>query len=72
VDVKYGTNGEMYYRETIFDDYGRRIGNNDFTDHGRPDIPAHTIPHHHANVWQNPSQHGPATPGLHPDTPGGN
>jgi len=34
----------------------------------KPDIPA--IPHYHANSWYNPAQHGHATPGLHPNTPG--
>lgn len=68
-DVKYGENGEMYYRETIFDEYGRRIGNNDYTDHGRPDIPSHTIPHHHPNSSKDPSQHGDGVPGLHPNMP---
>ncbi|WP_017825707.1 hypothetical protein [Clostridium botulinum] len=43
-DVKINSKtGETYIRETIFDKYGRRIGNNDYTDHGRPDIPSHTI-----------------------------
>ena len=68
-DVKLGENGEVYIRETIFDKYGRRIGNNDYTNHGRPDVPEHTIPHYHQNLPENPSQHGSATPGLHPDTP---
>lgn len=61
--------GEIYSRETIYDEYGRRIGNNDYTDHGRPDVPEHTNLHYHANPWINPNQHGPATPGLHPETP---
>ncbi|WP_068498379.1 hypothetical protein [Paenibacillus kribbensis] len=64
-----GKTGELYDRETIYDQYGRRIGNNDYTDHGRPDVPTHTNPHHHANPWYNPNQHGPGTPGLHPETP---
>ena len=68
-DVKYGKNGEMYYRETIFDEYGRRIGNNDYSDHGRPNIPSHTIPHHHPNSPNDPSHHGDGVPGLHPNTP---
>ena len=68
-DVKYGKSGEMYYRETIFDEYGRRIGNNDYSDHGRPDIPSHTIPHHHPNSPSDPSHHGDGVPGLHPNTP---
>lgn len=68
-DVKLGENGEAYIRETIFDEYGRKIGNNDYTNHGRPDMPEHTIPHYHQNPAKNPSQHGSATPGLHPDTP---
>ena len=64
-DVKYGKNG-MYYRETIFDEYGRRIGNNDYTNHGRGD---HTNPHYHANSPFDPQMHGNNTPGLHPQTP---
>ena len=64
-----GKTGELYERETIFDQFGRRIGNNDYTDHGRPDVLTHTNPHHHANPWYNPTQHGPGTPGLHPSTP---
>ena len=65
VDVKYGKKG-MYYRETIFDEYGRRIGNNDYTNHGRGD---HTNPHYHANSPFDPQMHGNNTPGLHPQTP---
>ena len=68
-DVKYGENGEMYYRQTIFDEYGRRIGNNDFTDHNRPEVPTHTIPHHHPNSANDPMQHGKGVLGLHPETP---
>ena len=69
-DVKYGDDGNyMYYRETIFDDFGRRIGNNDFTDHGKPNVKEHTIPHHHPNPFSDVNQHGSATPGLHADTP---
>lgn len=44
-------------------------GNNDYTDHGRPDVLEHTNPHYHANPWINANQHGPATLGLHPETP---
>ncbi|KAJ49742.1 hypothetical protein CTM_21528 [Clostridium tetanomorphum DSM 665] len=69
-DIKInGKTGETYIRETIFDKYGRRIGNNDYTDHGRPDIPSHTNPHHHPNPYNEPAQHGDGVPGLHPDTP---
>ncbi|MCY9556143.1 hypothetical protein [Paenibacillus apiarius] len=70
MDVKINEKtGETYMRETIFDKYGRRIGNNDFTDHGRPDIPTHTNPHYHANPATDPAQHGKGIPGLHPETP---
>ena len=69
IDVKYGDDGTIYYRETIFDEFGRRIGNNDYTDHGNPKVPAHTIPHHHSNSPMDPQKHGPAEAGLHPDTP---
>ncbi len=69
VDVKYGKNGEMYDRETIFDQFGRRIGNNDFTDRGTPGIPSHTNPHYHPNSPLDPQAHGDGIPGLHPDTP---
>lgn len=57
--------GEVYTRETIYDQFGRRIGNNDFTNHGRPD---HTNPHHHT---RDPitGRRGDACPGLHPQTP---
>ncbi|MGL4107037.1 RHS repeat-associated core domain-containing protein [Clostridium sp. LP20] len=69
-DVKINSKtGETYIRETIFDRYGRRIGNNDYTDHGRSDIPSHTNPHYHPNPYNNPAQHGEGIPGLHPDTP---
>ena len=65
-DVKLGSNGEMYYRETIFDEYGRKIGHNDYTNHGRPD---HANPHHHTNPVGDPSQHSSPVPGVHPQTP---
>jgi hypothetical protein len=69
-DVKINDKtGEIYIRETIFDEYGRRIGNNDYTNHGRPDVLEHTNPHYHLNSYTNPSQHGRAVPGLHPNTP---
>jgi hypothetical protein len=59
--------GEVYRRETIYDQYGRRIGNNDYTNHGRPD---HANPHHHT---RDPitGRRGDDTPGLHPQTPPG-
>ena len=69
MDVKLGNKGEMYYRETIFDEFGRKIGHNDYTNHGRPDISSHTNPHYHLNPVNNPSQHGSGIPGLHPETP---
>ncbi|QDH21613.1 polymorphic toxin-type HINT domain-containing protein [Saccharibacillus brassicae] len=70
VDQKINTKtGELYKRETIYDEFGRKIGNNDYTDHGRSDVPSHTNPHYHANPYKNPNQHGPGTPGLHPKTP---
>ncbi len=69
MDVKLGNKGEMYYRETIFDEFGRKIGHNDYTNHGRPDISSHTNPHYHPNPVNNPSQHGSGIPGLHPQTP---
>lgn len=53
----------VYYRETIFDKYGREIGHNDYTNHSRSD---HPNPHYHPNPVNNPSQHGDVTPGLHP------
>lgn len=59
----------MYYRETIFEQYGRRIGNNDFTNHGIPEIPSHTNPHCHFNSPLDPQAHGEGIPGLHPNTP---
>ncbi|MDN4066260.1 RHS repeat-associated core domain-containing protein [Paenibacillus vini] len=64
-----GKTGELYERETIFDQFGRRIGNNDYTNHGRSDVPSHTVPHYHPNPWYNPRQHGPGTPGIYPETP---
>ncbi|MBM3965743.1 MAG: hypothetical protein FJ308_11860 [Planctomycetes bacterium] len=67
-DEKISTEtGGLYTRETIYDDFGRRIGNNDFTDHGRPNV--HPNPHHHPNTPFDPKQHGPVTPGIHPLTP---
>ena len=59
----------MHYRETIFDEYGRKICTNDYTDHQRPDVPTHTNPHHHTNPSTDPSQHGKPVPGFHPNTP---
>src|SRR5437763_1144647 len=38
------TTGQLYPRETIYDEFGRRIGNNDHTNHGRSE---HADPHHH-------------------------
>ena len=67
VDIKYGENGQMYYRETIFDSFGRRIGNNNFTDYGTPHI--HSNPHYHSNSPLDPQAHGSGVPGLHPSTP---
>ena len=67
VDIKYGENGQMYYRDTIFDSFGRRIGNNDFTDHGTPHI--HANPHYHSNSPLDPQAHGSGVPGLYPSTP---
>ena len=67
IDQKLSNTGELYKRETIYDQFGRRIGNNDYTNHGKPHH--HESPHHHPNPWQNPTQHGPNTPGLHPNTP---
>ena len=70
-DVKLSTQtGQPYVRQTIYDEYGRATGVNDFTTHGRPQ--AHTDPHYHAidsQNWKGGVPHGPATPGLHPDTP---
>ena len=72
IDVKYsdGKDDYMYYRETIFDDFGRYIGNNDYTNHNRPDIKGHTSIHHHYNdsTTQN-VVHSSPIPGLHPYTP---
>jgi RHS repeat-associated protein len=67
IDQKLSNTGELYKRETIYDQFGRRIGNNDYTNHEKPHH--HESPHHHPNPWQNPTQHGPNTPGLHPNTP---
>ncbi len=69
MDVKYGRNGEIYFRETIFDRFGRKIGINDFTDHGTPEIPSHTNPHYHSNLPLDSQAHGGGIPGLHPETP---
>ena len=57
--------GELYNRESIYDEYGRRIGTNDFTTHGRGD---HTLPHHHLRDPITGERSGPL-PGLHPNTP---
>ena len=72
IDVKLGSKGEIYYRETIFDKFGRKLGVNDYTDHDDPK--KHTNPHHHPNPVEKPSEHKKIKPGLHPDTPrkGGN
>ncbi|MEY8321855.1 RHS repeat-associated core domain-containing protein [Lachnospiraceae bacterium 46-61] len=72
IDVKYGEmngNEYMYYRETIFDEFGRRIGNNDYTDYESPEIPSHVNSHYHTNTPTKPSQHGKGVVGLHTDTP---
>lgn len=61
MDVKLGSDGNMYYRETIFDEFGRKIGHNDYTDHGRAN---HANPHYHSNAVNEPSQHGVPTLGL--------
>lgn len=66
-DQKLSGTGDVYTRETIYYDFGRRIGNNDLTTHGRSDV--HPNPHHHPNPATSPAQHGPVTPGLHPNTP---
>lgn len=70
VDVKYSKKSDnIYYRETIFDKFGRYIGNNDFTDHKKPWIPEHTIPHHHVNdSTKKGSRHSGPISGLHPST----
>ena len=67
IDVKYGKSGEIYYRQTIFDQYGRKIGTNDFTNHNMPNV--YTNPHYHPNSPLDLSAHGNGIPGLHPDTP---
>src|ERR1051325_5193530 len=59
--------GQLYPRETIYDEYGRKVGNNDFTDHGRANV--HTTPHHHVNPPSNPYEHSRPIPGPHPQTP---
>jgi RHS repeat-associated protein len=70
-DAKLSTqSGQPYARQTIYDEYGRATGVNDSTTHGRPQ--AHTDPHYHtidSQNWKGGVSHGPATPGLHPDTP---
>lgn len=67
---KSSSSDEVYERETVYDEYGRRVGNTDYTDHGRPDV--HDNPHHHSNPPIGPGnqgQHGPAEPGVHPLSP---
>lgn len=67
-DQKYSsTTEELYTRETIYDQFGRKIGTNDYSSHGRPN--EHTNPHHHSNPWNDPKKHKPVFPGLHPETP---
>lgn len=61
-----GETGVVYTRETIYDEFGRRIGNNDFTDHGRQGT--HSVPHHHTRDALTGQRDGPF-PGLHPQTP---
>jgi len=71
-DVKLSSEtGEPYMRETIYDEFGRLKGVNDYTTHGNNPL-VHTVPHYHtinSINWKQGIQHGPATPGLHPDTP---
>jgi hypothetical protein len=66
-DQKLSESGEVYSRETIYDQYGRKIGNNDYSHHGRPT--QHTNPHHHLNDANNPLGHSSPIDGLHPNTP---
>ncbi len=47
IDQKLSNTGELYKRETIYDQFGRRIGNNDYTNHGKPHH--HESPHYHPN-----------------------
>lgn len=61
-----GETGIVYTRETIYDGFGRRIGNNDYTDHGRQ--ATHTAPHYHIRDPVTGERDGPF-PGLHPNTP---
>jgi hypothetical protein len=44
---KLSRTGEVYQRQTIYDEFGRKIGSNEFSVHGRPRD--HTNPHHHTN-----------------------
>ncbi|MBN1852512.1 MAG: hypothetical protein JW829_07295 [Pirellulales bacterium] len=65
-DPKISTEtGEVYMRESIYDQFGRRIGTNEYTTHGRTD---HTLPHYHTRNPITGQREGPF-PGLHPETP---
>jgi RHS repeat-associated protein len=66
-DEKLSRTGEVYQRQTIYDEFGRKIGSNEFSVHGRPRD--HTNPHHHTNDKMNPFGHSSPKPGLHPQTP---
>ena len=68
-DVKLSSQtGQPYLRQTIYDNYGRAIGVNDFTDHGRSLV--HTDPHYHTLDPLDNFSHSSPLPGLHPNTPG--
>ena len=66
-DQKLSNTGELYSRQTVYDPIGRKIGNNDYSTHGRPQ--QHTNPHHHVNPVTDVKQHSSPIPGLHPETP---
>jgi RHS repeat-associated protein len=58
-----GSDGQPYQQGATFGANGEFQGRTDVTDHGRPDVPGHTIPHHHPGPT---GIGGPATPGPVP------
>lgn len=67
MDYKIGTTNDGYYgyyRETIYDHFGRKIATVDYTVHNLPKD--HTNPHYHRNSPLHPEQHGHVEHGDYP------
>jgi RHS repeat-associated protein len=64
IGTRVGSDGAQYRQAATFDDKGKFLGRTDVTDHGSPQRPGHTNPHHHPATG--PASVGPATPGPLP------